>query len=111
MRLRRTNRDIIALLIILFGLLFVLVQFEIVFRPSSLSGSVHQLGAKLGLTQNRPKNAAYEGEIASGSIKHGWENQTFSTRVRWETGGAPKTAIVAHAPGMSHCFVFLTGPP
>lgn len=105
MRLRPTTRDIIVLLIILSGILLFLVQFEFAFQSSSLSGAVYQLGSKLKLAHSHLRYAGYEGETAS---EHGWENQTFSTRVRWETGEAPKTAILAHAPGMSRCSVFLT---
>ena len=111
MRVRPATRDIIVLLVILLGFLFFLVKFEFAFRSSSLSGSVYQLGLKPKLAQNRPKYAAYEGEFASGSSEYARVNQTLSTRVRWETGEAPKTSIVAHAPGVSHCSVFITGSP
>jgi len=107
MPLRPTTRDII----ILFGFLLFLVQFGIAFRSSGLSRSVYRLGVKLWLAHDHPEYAAYESEIAPGSNEHVWENQTLSTRVRWEMGGAPKTAIVAHAPGMSYCIVFVTGLP
>jgi len=109
MRQRPTTRDIIVLLIIIFGFLLFLVQFEPIFQSSSLSESVHQLGVKLRLAHNRPKYAAYEGETAHGSSEHGRKDEALSTRVRWETGGAPKTAIVAHAPGMSYRFCICHG--
>ncbi|SRR5258706_3754667 len=104
MRIRPATRDIIVLVIILLGCLFFLVQFDFTFRSSSISASVYQLGAKLKLAHN-------EGEIAPGSSEHTRVNQTLSTRVRWETGEAPKTSIVAHAPGVSHCSVFVMGLP
>lgn len=99
-----TTRDVI----ILFGFLLFLVQFEIAFQSSSLSGSVYQLAVKLRLAHDRPE---YEDEIAPGPSEHTRENQTLSTRVRWETEDAPKTAIVAHAPGMSYCPVSVTALP
>ena len=66
---------------------------------------------KLKLAHNRHNYVEYEGETAPGSSEHGQESNTFSTRVRWVTGEAPKTAIVAHAPGMSRCSVFVTRLP
>ena len=111
MRIRPATRDIILLVIILSGFLFFLVQFEFTSRSSSISESVHQLGVKLKLVHNRPKYAAYEGEIAPVSSELARVNQTLSTRVRWETGEPPKTSIVAHAPGVSHCSVFVMGSP
>jgi hypothetical protein len=104
MRLRPATRDIVVLLLIVLGVIHFLVQFEFVSWPSSLSESVHKLSQKVKLAHNRPKYAEYEGE-------NGRENQTFSTRVRWKTGEAPKTATLAHAPGMSRCSVLVTGPP
>ena len=111
MRIRPATRDIILIVIILLGFLFFLVQFGFTFRSSSISESVYQLGVKLKLVHNRPKYAAYEGDISPGSSELARVNQTFSTRVRWETGEAPKTSIVAHAPGVSHCSVFVMGSP
>ena len=108
MRLRPTTRDIIVLLIILLGILLFLAQFEFAFQSSNVSGAVYQLGTGLKLAHIRPNYAGYEGETAPPSSEHGRENQTFSTRVRWETGEALKTAILAHTPGMSPCSVFLT---
>lgn len=86
-----TTRDVF----ILVGFLLVLVQFEIAFRPSSLSRSVYDLTVKLGLAHNPHNRTEYEDE-------HTRQNQTSSARVRWEIQGAPRTAIVAHAPGMSY---------
>ena len=105
MRIRPATREIILFVIILLGFLFFLVQFQFTFPSSSISRSVYQLGVKLKLAHNRPKYAAYEGEIVPGSSELARVNQTLSTRVRWETGEAPKTSIVAHAPGVSHCSI------
>lgn len=107
MRLRPTTREVVVSLIILFSFLLFFQVHEIP-QSSSLSRSFYQLGAKFGLVGGRPKG---EGEIAPGSSEYNQENQTLSTRVRWQNGGAPRTAIVAHVPGMSYCLVYGTDLP